>query len=216
MGIIEVGAEPGSQQSVEWLMERVGFCSASRFKDVMATLKNGTPAKARQDYMWELVIERLRGEPVEHYSNIAMDWGNDQEPLSRMAYEAKTGAIVLETGFHRHQDIEWVGCSPDGLIDDDGGFETKSPWNSAVHLQTILTGMPEEHVAQVQGCMWVTGRKWWDFCSYDSRMPEHLQLYVQRIPRDDEYIEALEKNVRSFLAEVDERLAELKKQAEAI
>jgi hypothetical protein len=65
---------------------------------------------------------------------------------------------VEACGFIKHPTIKWVGVSPDGLIDDDGGFESKSPFNSVNHLYTLLDGMPEEHMAQCQGGMWVTGR----------------------------------------------------------
>ena len=73
--------------------------------------------------------------------------------------------------------------------------------------------MPEEHAAQVQGCMWLTGRKYWDFVSYDPRMPEPLRLYVQRIERDDAYIAELESEVVKFLAEVAERVAKIQEAA---
>ena len=206
-------ADPGSQKSIEWLMERCGKVTASRFGAVLAKLKNGTPAKPRQDYLWEVVIERLTGHPTVHYVSAAMERGTEMEPLARMAYEAATGRMVAETGFHSHPEIEGVGGSPDGLIDDDGGIEIKCPFNSAIHLQTWLNGMPDEHMPQIQGCMWITGRKWWDFVSYDDRMPERQSLYVQRILRDTSYAICLEAEIRIFLKEVDELLGRIKERA---
>lgn len=197
-------AEAAAQRSGAWLYERCGFVTASRFKDVVDLTKAGKPTAKREAYLWEVVIERVTGQPSDHYSNAAMEWGTEQEAHSRMAYEAQTGNMVEEVGFHKHSTVPMVGGSPDGLIGDDGGWESKSPFNSAVHLKTILNGMPEEHMAQVQGCMWITGRQWWDFTSYDPRMPAELRLYVQRIERNDEYILGLEAEVIKFSAEANE------------
>ena len=199
----------GQQQSAEWLAERCGKITASRFKDVMARLKNGKPAAPREKYLMEIVIERITGKPTTHYTNDAMLWGQEQEEFSRMAYEAKTGAIVEQCGFLPHPKIDNVGGSPDGLVGDDGGWESKSPYNSAVHLGTILNGMPEEHTAQVQGLMWITGRAWWDFVSYDPRLPAGLDLYVHRVERDEAYIAELEKEVVAFESEVVATLEKL-------
>lgn len=189
------------QGSTQWLFDRVGFCTASRFKDVMDKLKSGKPGAKRETYLWETVIERLTGQPQDHFTSAAMQYGIESEPLARMAFESKTGCLAEEVGFIKHPTIDLCGGSPDGLI-DDGGLEIKCPWNSANHLKTVRDGMPEEHIAQVQGLMWITERRWWDFVSFDPRMPEPLQLYVQRIERDDAYIAKLEAEVISFLAEV--------------
>lgn len=198
-----------AQGTAAWLYERVGYCTASRFCDVIKKLKTGKPSKERQNYAMELVIERITGQPSDHWTSAAMLWGTEQEQRSRMEYEAATGKMLEQVGFIKHPTIPWVGASPDSLIDDDGGFESKSPFNSANHIYTLLDGMPEEHMAQVQGGMWITGRKWWDFQSFDPRLPAPLRRYVQRVERDDAYIANLEAEVISFLAEVDALMARL-------
>ena len=133
-----------------------------------------------------------------------MQWGIDQEPRSKMAYEAATGAILEPCGFVKHHTLHWVGCSPDGLIGDEGGFESKSPYNSRYHLETVIAkDMPAEHMAQVQGGMWITGRAYWDFQSYDPRLPAHLNRFCKRIVRDDAYIKILEDEIIKFCAEVE-------------
>ena len=195
------------QGTHDWLMERVGMVTASRFKDVLAVLKSGKPAAARTNYMTELVCERLTGKPVEHFVNAAMQWGTEHEPAARTAYCAKTGNSVAQVGFMRHATI-MAGASPDGIIDLDGGLEIKCP-TSATHLETLMNGMSEDHLPQVQGAMWITGLAWWDFVSYDPRMPESLQLYVTRVARDEAYIAALEKAVVEFICEVDETVSKL-------
>src|SRR3990167_7463630 len=145
----------------------------------------------------------------DHYTSAAMEWGAEQEQRSRMDYEAQTGALIEEVGFIRHKTLKGVGGSPDGLIGTDGGWESKSPFNSANHIYTLLEGMPEEHFPQIQGLMWITGRKWWDFQSFDPRLPEPLCRYVKRIQRDDKYIAALEAEVISFLAEIEAVIKQL-------
>jgi putative phage-type endonuclease len=189
------------QGSDEWRAARAGKVTASRFCDVMAKIKVGE-AKVRIDYRWELLAERLTGCPHEGYSNKAMEWGTNHEAEARDAYEAETGAWVDRAGFVTHPDHPMIGCSPDGLIGADGGQEIKCPFSSVVHVQTIKGGMPSEHRAQVQGTMWIMGRAWWDFVSFDPRMPEHLRLYVERIKRDEEYIAQLAAEVVKFEAEV--------------
>jgi hypothetical protein len=175
-----------AQGSVEWLAERAGCATASRFKDVLAKIKTGEA-----------------GAPVETYTNTAMQHGTDTEPFARMAYEGRTGAFVDEVGFLKHPELVWCGGSPDGLIGDDGIIEIKCPYTSTVHVDTLQSGMPSEHKAQCQGLLWITGRQWVDFVSFDPRMPEHLRVYVQRIARDEKYIETLAAEVCNFLGEVD-------------
>jgi putative phage-type endonuclease len=191
------------QRTEDWHADRCGHVTASKFSDVIAIGKTGKPLKAREDYLMRIVTERLTGEPSESVDSYAMAWGRDAEPFARAAFEADTGLIVTESAFVKHPTIPLVGCSPDGLIGKDEGYESKCPKNSAVHLATIRNGMPEEHKSQVQGCMWVTGRKAWHFVSFDPRMPEHLRLYRELVPRDDKFIEHLEAEIRKFLAEVE-------------
>ena len=202
-------SDEAKQGSGAWLYERCGFVTASRFRDVLDYTKAGKAGAKRTSYLWEIVIERLTGQPSDHFSSAAMEWGSENEPRSRMAYEAHSGNMVDEVGFIKHPTLPMVGGSPDGLIDENGGWESKSPFNSANHLNTILNGMPDDHMAQIQGCMWITGRDWWDFTSFDPRMPDGLKLYVQRIERNDEYITNMEKEIIAFSAEANAIIAKL-------
>lgn len=215
MNLTDTGAE---QRTHAWLMARLGHATGSRFKDVMARKKPteaqlkkglpGDPAQARTDYLTELAVERITGEPTQHYVNSYMQWGTEQEPAARLRYIEKTGAEVEEVGFIRHAEIA-AGVSPDGIVLLDGAIEIKCP-SSANHLATLREGMPAQHLPQVMGCMWITGAAWLDFISFDPRFPRGLDLYVQRVQRDDAYIKRLEDEVRLFLAELDEITASLK------
>lgn len=190
-----------------WLIERAGKVTASRFKDVMAKIKTGEAA-TRRNYRMQIVTERLTGLPTESYKNAAMEWGTANEPLAREVYEAVQGVKVEQHGLLNHLTVD-AACSPDGIIGTDGGIEIKCPFNSMVHVETILSGMPSEHIAQVQGAMWITGRKWWDFVSFDPRLPENMRIYIQRIDRDDAYIDNLEVEIMKFLADISELEAKL-------
>jgi putative phage-type endonuclease len=191
-----------------WLSERAGCATASRFADVLATIKTGEAA-SRRGYRMQLVTERLTGNPVTGYTNAAMMWGTEQEPFAREAYEAESGAMVMQTGFIKHSAIPWCGASPDGFIDADGLVEIKCP-ESTTHLEWMEGGkVPAKHVPQIQGQMWVTGRTWCDFVSYDPRFPPNLQLFIVRINRDEDYIKTLDKEVKEFLVGVDDMVQKL-------
>lgn len=194
------------QGTDDWRLARCGRATASRFSDILATLKSGGESASRRNYRADLVVERLTGVPADGFVSAEMRFGTENEPYARIALEA-TGIIVRQVGFVAHPEL-MAGASPDGVVDDDGLVEIKVP-NTATHIDTILKGMTPDHVAQIQGQMWITGRAYCQFVSYDPRMPERMQLYVQRVPRDEKYIENLEKEVRKFLAEVDEVIAKL-------
>lgn len=184
------------QRTQEWFAERCGKFTASRFVDLLAVSKrDGKRLKAWDDLIWDIAVERITGGHEEGPSAYALQWGTDVEPFAREAYEFATGNIVTESGFIVHPDYSFVGCSPDGLVGAKRGIEMKCPKSSKVHVARILAGtLPEEHKAQVQGCMWVTGRDSWDFVSYDPRMPESKRLFIVEVTRDDEYIKILEES----------------------
>lgn len=202
------------QRTPAWYASRVGFCTASCFDAVLAKGKDGGESKTRTAYLVKVVCERLTGKSTEGYRNGAMDHGVEVEPFGLMAYEARTGRIVEPAEFIICPDIPMAGASPDGLLDDDGGCELKCPAMTHVHLDTLLRGrMPPEHRPQVQGNLMVTGRAYWDFVSFDPRLPDHLQLYIERIQRDEDYIEKLRAEVIRFMAEVDEMVDRLNRRA---
>jgi len=207
------GKEAGEQGSVEWLMERVGMITASRFKDVMDFTKAGKPGAKRTAYLWEIVYERLTGKPAYHAVSYAMERGTQLEGMARMAYESRTGAMVEQTGFHKHSAFPFVGGSPDGLIDEDGGCEFKCPINPQTHLNCWIEGMPDDHIPQVQGLMWIHGRNWWDFGSYNPDIEAPHDLYVERIMLDIEYTGKLQEQIIAFNAEAEAILSKLKESA---
>ena len=193
-----------AQGTEAWALERCGRATSSEFASVLAKGQG----KMRAAYLRRVVSERLTGKPSETYKNGHMDRGTEQEPFARLAYEAATGNLVEKVGFLKHPTLE-AGCSPDGLVDEDGGTELKSVIPT-VQLETILAGgYPSEHKPQIQGGLWIAKRQWWDFCSFSPDMPEHLRTYIFRVERDDAYIRTLEAEVTVFLGEVAAMVAQL-------
>ena len=205
------------QRSPEWYAARLGKVTASRVADIIAKTKSGY-STSRANYMAELVCERLTGKQGDFYQNAAMVWGTETEPMARSAYEAHSGNLVTETGLVLHTSIANAGASPDGLIDEDGLVEIKCP-NTSTHIDTLLDEkVPSKYVTQIMWQMACTERKWCDFVSFDPRMPEHMQLFVKRIERDDDMIVELEREVEKFLVELEYKITTLdqlyKKEAE--
>lgn len=198
------------QGTEDWLKQRCGCATASSFKDIMAVSKStGKPLKAREDYLWKLVTERLYGSPNEGFSSRSTEWGKSLEPFARQAYEVETGYMVDTSGFVLHPTIAFCGASPDGLVNSDGGIEIKCPKDKCVHMKTWHEGMPEEHIPQVQGNIWINNRSWFDFISYDPRAkPEH-RIYIERIHRNERYISNLELNIIEFLKDVEKLIGEI-------
>ncbi len=199
------------QKSPEWFAARLGKATGSRIAEIVAKTKSGDSA-SRGNYMAQLVIERLTNKQEESYSNEYMDWGNLQEPFARAAYEAATNVLVDEVGMITHPRIEMSGASPDGLVGDDGLVEIKCP-KTATHIETLLSKtVPGKYNIQMQWQMACTDRSWCDFVSFDPRMPEGLQMFLKRVPRDDALIKTLEDEVIKFLKEVDSKLEQLTNQ----
>ena len=197
------------QRSALWFAARAGRLTGSRAGDMLATIKTGEAA-ARRDLRTQLVVERLTGQPQEDsFINGAMQWGIDHEAEAFAAYEAHTGNLVRRTGFLAHTDL-MVGCSLDGDVEDFAGIvEIKCP-KSATHYGYIKSGtVPANHKPQILHNLWVSGAEWCDFVSYDPRYPDHLRLFVQRVPRVEIDVLAYEKTALAFLAEVDAECAAL-------
>ena len=196
------------QGTPEWLSARAGKVTASM---ISAVLMKPETAGFR-DYQAQLVAEILTGKPQgSDYTNAAMQFGTETEPLARSAYEAETGFSVDEVGLCIHPNIERAGASPDGLVGNSGLVEIKCP-KPATHLAYMIAGVvPSGYKNQMMWQMAVTGRDWCDFVSFRPDLPEQLQLFVVRFKRDSEKILELETAVISFLSTVDAMLAKLKK-----
>ena len=198
------------QRTEEWFAARCGKVTASRVADIIAKTKSG-PSASRENYLAQLVCERLTGKPAESYSNSAMLHGTETEPFARAAYESAKDVLVEEVGFVLHPNISEAGASPDGLVGLFGLVEIKCP-NTATHIQTLLDQkVPEKYNTQMQWQMVCTQRQWCDFVSFDPRMAEGLQLFIKRVEFDPIYVANLEKEVLNFLFDVEYKITQLNK-----
>lgn len=185
------------QGSAEWFEARAGIPTASEFSTVLAKGKEGGASIMRAKYLRQLAGEILTGEPApEGYSNGHMERGKLMEDDARQLYSLITDEEPQRVGFIKNGR---AGASPDSLLGAIGGLEIKTAI-PAVQIDRLQRGtLPPEHRAQVQGCLWITGRQWWDFVSFWPRLPP----LIIRVERDEEYIAQLAKAVDAFNEELD-------------
>jgi len=191
------------QGSLEWLDARLGIPTASQF-DRIITPKSRKPSASRATYRAEILAEWLMGQPLDWGTTAYMDRGTELEAEARRYYVFERDVEVEQVGFIVRAD-GMVGGSPDGLVGDDGILEIKCP-GPAQHVRYML-GEDPDYIGQVQGYMYLTGRKWADILSYHPDLPK----VIHRIERDEEYLAALVPVLDAFIEQLQadkERLAE--------
>lgn len=197
------------QGSEAWKLARLGHVTASNIAEVMSKGKGNAEAVGRYKYKVRLVAERLTGTAGESYSNAAMQWGIEQEQFACIEYEAATNQFVDKVGFVLHPEIQWIGVSPDRLVGNEGLIEVKCP-NTSTHLGYLFEGeIPTDYYKQIQCQLWVTGRQWCDFVSYDPRLPKRNQLLIVRTERDASLIAEMEAETIKFLGEINQLIIKL-------
>jgi predicted phage-related endonuclease len=173
------------QGTPEWLQARLGVPSASSYSKLVTT--TGKSSAQAEAYINQLVAERITGEATVFHVTEPMARGVELEPEARFRYEMETGNLVRQVGFLMHDTLQ-AGASPDGLVGENGGLEIKCP-SPATHVEYLRDGnLPSKYIQQVQGCLWISGRDWWDFMSYHPKM----EPLIVRVFRDEEFIKALE------------------------
>jgi putative phage-type endonuclease len=204
-----------NQGTEEWFQQRLGKVTASRISDVIAKTKTGV-STSRQNYLIQLVSERLTGKKTDSFTNKAMEDGVEREPIARKLYESKTNSIVTEVGFFDHPVIKSSGASPDGAVNSEkegkyaGLIEIKCPIETT-HTNTLMSkSVPSKYIPQMQWQMACTNARWVDFISFNPNFPEELQVFVKRLNRDDAYIAELEAEVIKFLEEIEQTIIKLK------
>jgi putative phage-type endonuclease len=203
------------QRTEEWFQQRLGKVTASRISDVIAKTKTGV-STSRQNYLVQLVSERLTGKKGDSFVNQAMLDGIEREGAARAIYMLNRDVSVTEVGFFDHPVIKNSGASPDGAVnaEEDGKYagliEIKCPIETT-HTNTLMSkSVPSKYIPQMQWQLACTGAKWVDFVSYNPNFPMELQLFVARVDRDNTYIAELEAEVVKFLEEVDQTILKLK------
>jgi putative phage-type endonuclease len=203
------------QRTDEWFQQRLGKVTASRISDVIAKTKTGV-STSRQNYLVQLVSERLTGKKGDSFVNQAMLDGIERESAARELYMRTRGVSVTEVGFFDHPTIAMSGASPDGAVNAEeegkyiGLIEIKCPIETT-HTNTLMSkSVPSKYIPQMQWQLACTNARWVDFVSYNPNFPEELQLFVTRVDRDDTYIGELEAEVIKFLDEVEQTIIKLK------
>jgi hypothetical protein len=200
-----------TQYSPEWWEAKAGVPSASNFHRIF-TAKTRKLSAQIDDYICELIADKANPSPpffTERGGHTAaMRNGLNCEPDARQFYEVQRKVDVICSpmpgwGFCTTDDGRF-GCSPDGLVNvaDEGGLELKCP-ELKTHLGYLLKGeLPADHVAQVHGCLVVSGRPWWDYMSYH---PDARALLLRITPND--YTEALASALEVFWEKYQQALA---------
>jgi putative phage-type endonuclease len=205
------------QRTDEWFQQRLGKVTASRISDVIAKTKTGV-STSRQNYLVQLVSERLTGKKGDSYVNQAMLDGIEREAAARELYMQSKVVSVTEVGFFDHPVIKNSGASPDGAVNAEeegkyaGLIEIKCPIETT-HTNTLMSkSVPSKYLPQIQWQMASVSPnvKWVDFISFNPNFPDTMKLFVARVERDNAYIAELEAEVVKFLDEVDQTILKLK------
>lgn len=187
------------QGSPAWLSSRSGVITASMFSTAREKLKSGLPSAAAKSYAVRVAIERLGGAPLDDGNETwAMKRGRELEPAARARHADAIGTAVLAAGFAT-TDCGKYGASPDGLINDDGMAEYKCLVAPDRIARVVLEDDISEFEDQIQGQMWVWGRKWVDFCVYLPQLSKvGMDLYKRRVLRDDAFIAKMQADLAEF------------------
>ena len=201
------------QGSGQWFGARLGIATASRFSDIITPTGKPTTGQKRDQYINEMVGEKITGCVQEHFTTAAMEQGKAREPRARGWYEMETGKSVRQVGFVLH-DSRRYGCSPDGLVGEDSGLEIKCPLR-----QTFIKHMrdpkpvPSDYIVQMQASMWICERPQWDFVLYseDKNLRPMIQtvladyelhkVFADMLPVFCDEVAAAEKSVRERMAQ---------------
>ena len=193
------------QGSPEWHKARSCKITASGFANVIAK----PTTKRYQNYMKELA-ENITGVPIVSEEKPWFEHGKRLEPLARGMYEWEERTEVEEVPILYHPDFDFVSCSPDGLVGDNGGIEIKGRL-SLTEYDKAKDNLPSKDKPQVQGCLWVSGRAWWDWVNlYESPETKRYRFNVFRVYPDLEYHKKLSDACEDFWYEVQKLVETLK------
>ena len=192
------------QNSPQWMALRLGIPTASNFGKILTA--TGKISDSREKYMKQLAGETVSGRKEENYQSYRMQKGSEAEAESRRVYEMDNEIEIRQVAFVFKDERRMAGASPDGLIETNGGFETKDA-EFAVQIDRLFNGkMITSHVPQCQGGLYICEREYWIFRSYCSGLPS-LNI---RIERDEKYIARLSEELERFCYELVVMIKRLK------
>lgn len=199
------------QGSPEWHAKRCGKITASCFGRLSGTGRSGDWTQTAITYMTEVMAERITGVPQDEIKSKYLDHGNKYEPTARQLYQwhfSGNRQELKQVGFVDHPTLAYCGGSPDSLVGDDGSVEIKCPYTVHTHLANIEMDATKnkDYTWQMQGNLWITGRKWCDFVSFHPFLPTELQFHVVRYERDEDVIDEIESRVTRALEQIAVRI----------
>ena len=183
------------QGSRAWHELRLGIPTASEFSRIITP--TGKLSASREEYMAELLAEWALGEvePEPPWMSEWMERGKLLEPEARSYYEFHRDQTVDQVSFIYKDKDRMAGCSPDGLVGEDGLLELKCA-KAKTHLMWLAQGkVPRQHAIQLQGQLWGTGRKFVDFLSFYPQLPP----FIVRAEPDPKIQEALDEHIPTFV-----------------
>lgn len=195
------------QGSELWHQIRLGKVTGIGMKSVLSNGRGSAPSKMSETYMMELIAEKLTGQAKPFFENDAMKWGTETEPQARAMYELNSGNDVVEVAFIERN--EFIGVSPDGLIGDDGMIEIKCPETTTQLKRALTDSYSKDYTTQIQMQLWVSGRAWCDFLSFDPRLDIDASYLLQRVYRDENFIEDMAEKTKLFIDKMNEILTKL-------
>jgi putative phage-type endonuclease len=156
------------QRTPEWYALRKGKLTASH-ADVIAAAGRGLDT-----YILKLVADSFSSADPDSYTNEHLQRGIELEDQARELYSLTTGHEVKQVGFIELNEL--IGCSPDGLVGEDGGIEIKCHDNKE-HFR-LLIGEPIDsaYLWQIQMSLFITGRKWWNYVAYNPTFEKNLLI----------------------------------------
>lgn len=196
---LHIGTEFHDQRTDEWHEARLGRITASKIYDVIAKTAKGAYTAKRDDYAFQLAAERMTGIPTRFFTNDAMLWGQETEPLALEFYAEYYGHDVKQAPFIIHRKMEFCGASPDGIVNDEFLVEIKAPQTNTFLRIKHDKVPPPQYVAQCQMQMSVTGAPKTDLFFYDPRIIDPTKQFILfTIERDEDYITNLEHEIVLF------------------
>ena len=203
-----------AQGTDDWKAARCGVITASKFKGACDKLKSGKPSAKAITYASQVAMERVTGKPCdEQFVTWQMKQGTERESMARLEYESLTGNLATESGIVMTDD-RLFGYSSDGYVAEDGIIEIKSLASAEKIIAMWRDRNFEDYIHQIQGGLWISGRRWADFIMYVPELePVGKQLFYQRVERDEAFIEQLEVDLMQFAALVADNEKVLRRQA---
>lgn len=197
---------PCAQGEHEWLQARVGKVTASEADQLLTPEFAMRTGEMPRTYLARKLAETVLNRPLEGFTSFETEQGEMLEMEARSWFAFEYSHTIRRPGFVEHDDGR-CGCSPDALLDDDGGLEIKAP-QPTNHVKYLLDGkLPKDYAVQVHFSLYATGRAWWKFVSYRRR----FQPLVLTVDRDEAIMAKIAEALADFYAKFDAALARLTK-----